>query len=113
MSETYKNSWDAIYDDDPGKAAIMKIKSDLMVAIEKNIKALNLTQQKAAELLNVTQPRISDLVRGKMDNFTIDSLISMLVKIGAKVNITQKEGFSHLISIETIPKRSYSPGELG
>jgi predicted XRE-type DNA-binding protein len=46
-----------------------------------------LTQAQAAELLGVTQPRISDLVRGKIDRFSIDTLIAMLDHAGVRVQI--------------------------
>jgi predicted XRE-type DNA-binding protein len=55
----------------------LKIRAALMRALEKNIKDKNLTQHKAAKLLGISQPRMSDLLRGKIDKFTIDILIEM------------------------------------
>jgi predicted XRE-type DNA-binding protein len=52
----------------------MKIKSRLMMDIESCIKKQGLTQKQAAKKMGVTQPRISDLVRGKINRFTIDML---------------------------------------
>jgi predicted XRE-type DNA-binding protein len=46
-----------------------------------------LTQAQAADLFGVTQPRISDLVRGKIDRFSIDTLIAMLGHAGVRVRI--------------------------
>ena len=51
------------------------------------IEARGLTQARAAELFGVTQPRISDLVRGKIDRFSIDTLIEMLGHAGVNVQI--------------------------
>lgn len=64
---------------DPQAAAtILKLRSDLMIRLSKLIDARGLTQAKAATLFEVAQPRISGLVRGKVDRFSIDTLIAML-----------------------------------
>ncbi len=81
MSETFSNVWDAL-EDDQAERETLKIKSRLMMDIERRIKTQGLTQIKAARLLGVSQPRISDLVNGKLDRFTIDMLITMLAKLG-------------------------------
>lgn len=69
------------------EATNLKIRSDLMIRLSKLIEARGLTQAKAAELFGVTQPRISDLVRGKIDRFSIDTLIAMLGHAGVRVQI--------------------------
>lgn len=56
----------------------LKIRASLMRSIEKYINEKKLTQAQAAKLMRVTQPRISDLIRGKIDKFTIDMLVNML-----------------------------------
>ena len=58
-----------------------------MIRLSKVIEARGLTQAQAAELFGVTQPRISDLVRGKIDRFSIDTLIAMLGHAGVRVQI--------------------------
>ena len=68
------------------EAQNLKIRSDLMIELTKLIEARGLTQTAAAQLLGVTQPRISDLVRGKIDRFSVDSLIEMLGHAGATVS---------------------------
>lgn len=68
-------------------AANLKIRSDLMIELTKLIEAKGLTQAAAAKLLGVTQPRISDLKRGKIDRFSVDSLIEMLGHAGASVSV--------------------------
>lgn len=72
---------------EPEEAMNLKIRSDLMIEISKLIEQRGLTQTAAAELLRVTQPRISDLVRGKIDRFSVDSLIEMLGHAGANVSL--------------------------
>ena len=69
------------------EATHLKIRSDLMIRLSKVIQTRGLTQGQAAELFGVTQPRISDLVRGKIDRFSIDTLIAMLGHAGVRVQI--------------------------
>jgi len=59
----------------------------LMVELEKYIQAKHFTQKRAAERLGVTQPRISDLMRGKIELFSVDTLITMLTHAGLKVDV--------------------------
>ena len=58
-----------------------------MIRLSKLINARGLTQAEAADLFGVTQPRISDLVRGKIGRFSVDTLIAMLGHAGVQVRI--------------------------
>jgi predicted XRE-type DNA-binding protein len=69
------------------EAENLKIRADLMIELTRLIEAQGLTQSAAAELLGVTQPRVSDLMRGKIDRFSVDSLIEMLGHAGACVSV--------------------------
>jgi predicted XRE-type DNA-binding protein len=69
------------------EATNLKMRTDLMIRLSKLVDARGLTQAQAAELFGVTQPRISDLVRGKIDRFSVDTLIAMLGHAGVKVQI--------------------------
>ena len=69
------------------EATNLKVRSDLMIRLSKVIETRGLTQALAASLFGVTQPRISDLVRGKIDRFSIDTLIAMLGHAGVGVQI--------------------------
>ena len=63
----------------PAEEAVnLKMRSDLMIRLSTLIDARGLTQAQAAALFGVTQPRVSDLVRGKIDRFSIDTLVAML-----------------------------------
>ena len=66
----------------------LRIRSDLMIELSELIEKRGWTQAKAAEVMSVTQPRISDLVRGKIDRFSIDALIAMLGAAGVKVQLS-------------------------
>ncbi|HEV7515511.1 MAG TPA: helix-turn-helix transcriptional regulator [Thermoanaerobaculia bacterium] len=69
------------------EAEHLRIRSTLMGAVRKLIDDRKLTQAEAADLFGVTQPRISNLVRGKIDLFSIDTLIGMLARAGVHVDI--------------------------
>lgn len=65
----------------------LKIRADLMSRLAKRIDTQRLSQAAAAKLLHVSQPRISDLVRGKIDRFSIDTLVAMLGHAGVEVSV--------------------------
>lgn len=90
MSDKFKSVWDAI-EDTPHQAASMKIRAELMIALQEHLKKSRLTQIKAAKQLNVTQPRVSDLMRGRIDLFSLDSLVDMITSIGLEVEISIKK----------------------
>ena len=71
----------------PDDALHLKVRSELMLSLQKSIAARGLKQGEAAELLGVTQPRVSDLVRGRIDLFSIDTLIDMLAKLGIRAKV--------------------------
>ena len=66
----------------------LRIRADLMMELSELIEKRGWTQAQAAEIMGVSQPRISDLVRGKIDLFSIDTLIAMLGSAGVRVRIT-------------------------
>lgn len=69
------------------EAEYLKVRAELMVNLEKVITARGLKQAEAAELLGVTQPRVSDLMRGRIDLFSIDTLIDMLARLGVRTRL--------------------------
>jgi predicted XRE-type DNA-binding protein len=84
MSKRFSSVWDAI-EDTPAEAENMKLRSRLMIILKDHIRAQGWTQAEAAKRLNVTQPRISDLMRGKIDLFGLDSLVTMLRAAGLQL----------------------------
>ena len=74
----------------PAEAAHLLIRTDLMLQIERVVKTRRLTQVKAAKLLKVSQPRVSDLMRGRVDQFSIDTLVEMLARLGVAVTLRTK-----------------------
>ena len=69
------------------EAENLRIRSELMIHVLQVIESRGLKQREAAELFGVTQPRISDLVRGKVDLFSIDTLVTMLSYAGVQVSV--------------------------
>jgi predicted XRE-type DNA-binding protein len=65
----------------------LRIRSELMARVQKVITAGGLKQAEAAELLGVTQPRVSDLMRGRIDLFNVETLIDMLAKLGVRTKL--------------------------
>lgn len=62
------------------EAEHLLVRADLMIQIQKLIESRGLKQRTAAKILGVTQPRVSDLLRGRIDLFSTDALIDMLAQ---------------------------------
>jgi predicted XRE-type DNA-binding protein len=88
--QKFSSVWDAI-EDTPQQAASMKARSALMIELQEYIKTSGMTQKQAADLFGVTQPRISDLVRGKIELFSLESLVDMATAAGMKVEVRLKK----------------------
>ena len=71
----------------PDEAAILQMRADLMADLRKFIKAKKLTQAKAAAIFGVTQSRVSDLMRGKWERFSLEMLITLATKAGMHVSL--------------------------
>jgi len=82
----FESVWDAI-EDTPEQAENMKLRSVLMMALSEHIRRNELSQSQAASLFGVTQPRISDLKRGKINLFSLDSLVNMAVTAGLRIEL--------------------------
>lgn len=73
------------------EAQNLLLRTDLMIRIEKLVKDSGLTQQEAAKILGVTQPRLNQLLKGKITEFSLDALVNMLASAGLKVELTVKK----------------------
>jgi len=89
-NERFDSVWDAI-EDTPGEAENMKLRSALMMALKDHIARAGLSQSQAAKLFGVTQPRVSDLLRGKINLFGLDTLVNMAVAAGLRVELRVME----------------------
>jgi predicted XRE-type DNA-binding protein len=86
MTDRFESIWDAL-EDTPAEAENMKLRSSVMIALKTHVQTHKMTQTQAAQLFGVTQPRISDLLRGKIDLFSLDSLINMAAAAGLQVEL--------------------------
>ncbi|HEY4146205.1 helix-turn-helix domain-containing protein [Pinirhizobacter sp.] len=84
--KTFSSVWDAI-EDSSEQVENMKLRSKLMMALKHHIEAAALSQTQAARIFHVTQPRVSDLVRGKIDLFGLDALVNMAAAAGLHVEM--------------------------
>ncbi|MGH8778655.1 helix-turn-helix domain-containing protein [Paraburkholderia sp.] len=83
-NERFGSIWDAL-EDTPAEAENMRLRSELMIALKRRIEAADINQSDAAKLLGVTQPRVSDLMRGKINLFGLDALVNMAAAAGLHV----------------------------
>ena len=74
----------------PEEARNLVLRSELMTRVERFVKRGGMTQMEAARALGVTQPRLNDLLRGKIDKFSLDALVNMLGHAGMRVELTVK-----------------------
>lgn len=84
--ETFSNVWEALCDT-PAEAANMTARSDLMRAVTARVKGWDLPQDKAAARLGITRPRLSDLLRGKIDKFSLDALVNLTAAAGLHIEM--------------------------
>jgi predicted XRE-type DNA-binding protein len=85
-ARTFGNVWDAI-EDSPEDAAIMTMRSNVMIVIKDKIGTWNTTEARAARRLGITQPRLNDLLQGKINKFSLDALMTLAARAGIKVKI--------------------------
>ncbi len=85
-AQRFNSVWDAI-EDTRQQAASFSARAELMMGLSGLIKRQGWTQKEAADKLGVTQPRISDLTRGKIELFSLDTLIDMAAVAGMEPHI--------------------------
>jgi len=72
---------------DDAEAQVLALRADLMAQLEKQIKARKMTQVAASKLLGVSQRRVSDLTRGKVEKFSLDTLVQFATRLGKPAKI--------------------------
>lgn len=84
--QRFTSVWDAI-EDTQEVAENIKLRSTLMRALKQHIVRANMSQAEAAKLFGVTQPRVSDLMRGKINVFGLDALVNMAAAAGLHIEM--------------------------
>ncbi|MGE3144252.1 MAG: helix-turn-helix domain-containing protein [Pseudorhodoplanes sp.] len=85
-SKRFASIWDAI-ESGPAQAAHMKARSETMIAIRETVTSWGVTQAAAAKRLGLTQPRMNDLLRGRINKFSLDALVELATKAGLSVRV--------------------------
>jgi predicted XRE-type DNA-binding protein len=68
-----------------GESEHLLVRADLLIQVQKAVASRRLKQVEAAKVLRITQPRVSDLLRGRIDLFSTDALIDMLARLGVRL----------------------------
>ncbi len=84
--QKFTNVWDALTDT-PEESTNMTMRSNLLIAIQQKIGTWNTTQAEAAQRLKITQPRLSDLLKNKIDKFSLDMLVNLSSYAGLKITL--------------------------
>lgn len=84
--QTFASVWDAL-EETSEDAANMRLRSELAVAVRGAVEEWKLTQSQAAARLGGTQPRLNDLLRGRLDRFSLDALIGLAERAGLVVRV--------------------------
>ncbi|HEY4646379.1 MAG TPA: XRE family transcriptional regulator [Steroidobacteraceae bacterium] len=82
----FASIWDAL-EKSATEAASMRLRAELANELIERLRQCKLSQSRAAELLDVTQPRISDLMRGRLDLFSLDMLVDMAERAGLRTRV--------------------------
>ena len=86
MNTTYESVWDAI-EDSPQERANLRLRSELMLEIARDIRRNGWTQVEAAQKCGISQPRVNDLLRGKITKFSLDSLVNIATTLVHTVRV--------------------------
>ncbi|OQK16516.1 Cro/Cl family transcriptional regulator [Methyloprofundus sedimenti] len=87
-------------------ASNMVLRADIIIMIRDIIQHQGWTQQQAANQLCISQPRISDIMNGKIEKFTLDFLVTILDALGFKAHFTFGDINSANIDIRRVKNKS-------
>jgi predicted XRE-type DNA-binding protein len=83
---TFGRVWDAL-EDTPSGSGQHAARSELMIALRTRIEGWKVSQTEAARRLGLTQPRLNDLMRGRIDKFSLDALVNVAGRAGLTVRL--------------------------
>jgi predicted XRE-type DNA-binding protein len=91
---------------DAEEAQNLLLRSQTMMAVTQWYEASGLTQAAAAKALGITQPRVNQLLRGKIGEFSLDALVNMATRVGMRVGLTIKPAPRvKAVSVEAAPAK--------
>jgi predicted XRE-type DNA-binding protein len=103
--QVFKNVWDAI-ENDPAERARLKLRSELLIALERHVVGWKVTQIEAAKRLGITQPRLNDLLKGRFDKFSLGALFDLATRAGIKIKMIIDDGSSPKSSGKAAARRA-------
>ena len=74
----------------PAESRNLRIRSEMITVLRKFIEEEGLSHKDAAKRLHVSQPRVSELIRGRISRFSLDTLVNMLTEAGLEVDFRIK-----------------------
>ncbi|MFY8124661.1 MAG: helix-turn-helix domain-containing protein [Hydrogenophaga sp.] len=93
---------------DPQEAQNLQLRSQTMIALLQWFNASGLTQTAAAKVLGVTQPRLNQLLKGKIEIFSLDALVNMATSAGMRVGLVIRPQTAVKVRAATQPKAATS-----
>jgi predicted XRE-type DNA-binding protein len=82
----YHSVWDAL-EGSREEAANMKVRAGLMITLQERVKRQAGSQTEKAQKLGLSQPRLNDLLRGRVNKFSLDALVNIASRAGLKVDL--------------------------
>ena len=90
LTKKFNSVWDAL-ENTEAESANMKARSELIIALHDVVERMGLTQEKASKKLGITQPRLNDLLRGRVNRFSLDALFNLAARAGLEVHLQFKK----------------------
>ncbi len=90
IEQTFMSVWDVL-EDSPEMAEDMKVRSALVIELQEFVRSKGWAQEEAARHLGVTQPRLDDLLRGRIDKFSLDASVLLAARAGLAVQLQIKQ----------------------
>ena len=84
--QEFESVWDAI-EEDPIEAANMKLRSELMIAVQQTVADWDASKAEVATRLGLTESQLSDLAHGRINEFSLDLLTRLASRAGISVRL--------------------------
>lgn len=88
--KAYDSVWQALAKDE-AEAETMRLRADLLIALRDRVAAWKLTQAEAAKRLGISQPRLNNMLRGRIESFSLDMLTKLACRAGLRVEMKLKK----------------------
>ena len=85
-AQTFGNVWDAL-EKSPEESAMMTMRSNVMIAVSDTVRNWDTTQARASRRIGIPQPRLNDLMRGKINKFSLDTLLTLASRARLKIKL--------------------------